>query len=78
MAYLFPLVSKLALPFDSSCIGPFSTDFLVGFRGFDSFQFRHLVVAGLNRTYTLFSVFRERTEIQSVGFIQENLLSDDY
>lgn len=76
MNYLFSFVSKLALPFDSGRSGPFSPNFLVGFRGFDSFQFRHLVVAGQKWTHTLFSLFRERREIQSVGFIQENLLSD--
>ena len=43
--YLFSLVSELALPFDSGRSGSFSSDFLVRFRGFDSFQFRHLVVA---------------------------------
>ena len=28
--------------------------------------------------HALFSIFRERTEIQPVGFIQENLLSDGH
>jgi len=78
MNYLFSFVSKLVLPFDSGRSGSFSSNFLVGFRGFDSFQFRHLVVAGQKWTHTLFSLFRERREIQSVGFIQENLLSDGH
>lgn len=46
MNYLFSFVSKLALPFDSGRSGPFSSNLLMGFRGFDSFQFRHLVVVG--------------------------------
>jgi len=63
MNYLFSLVSELVLPFDSGRSGSFSSDFLVGFRGFDAFQFRHLVVDGQNRTHALFSFFREWTEI---------------
>lgn len=51
MNYLFSLVSELALPFDSGRSGSFSSDFLVGFRGFDSFQFRHLVVASRSVLY---------------------------
>ena len=50
MNYLFSLVSEL-LPFDSGRSGSFSSDFLVGFRGFDSFQFRHLVVASRSVLY---------------------------
>lgn len=78
MNYLFSLVSELALPFDCGRSGSFSSDFLVGFRGFDSFQFRHLAVAGQNWSHALFSISRERTKIQPVGFTQENLLSDGH
>lgn len=50
--YLFSLVYELALPFDSSRrSGSFPSDFLVGFRGFDSFQFRHLVAASRTAFY---------------------------
>lgn len=46
ITYLFPLVRELAFSFDSTCTSSFSSNFLVGFRGFDSFQFRHLIVVG--------------------------------
>lgn len=76
--YLFPLILEFGLPFDSTGdtgTGSFSTDFLVGFRAFDSFQFGHLAVTVQSRTDALFLIFRQRTKVHSVGFIQKNLHS---
>ena len=45
--YLCRFASKLAFSFDSISSGPFSSNFLVGFRSFDSFQFWHLTTLSM-------------------------------